>query len=130
MITYNMVKFLPKIQDQSDIQILSFTVNPEVDTVEVLQKFRDQYKINNSNWIFLTGSKNKIYEIARKQFGADVKVIKGQYDLNDFVHTENVYLLDKNLYLRGIYRAKGTGDLERLLVEFKTLREEGKLKTH
>lgn len=52
MITYNMVKFLPKIQDQSDIQILSFTVNPEVDTVEVLQKFRDQYKINNSNWIF------------------------------------------------------------------------------
>ncbi|HMZ60776.1 MAG TPA: SCO family protein, partial [Leptospiraceae bacterium] len=42
----------------------------------------------------------------------------------DFVHTENVYLIDRKNYLRGIYRAKGTGDLERLLVEMKTLRQE------
>ncbi|MBP7284783.1 MAG: SCO family protein [Leptospiraceae bacterium] len=124
MITANMVKFLPSIEKDPDIQIISFSVNPEEDSVEVLQKFRKQYKITNENWIFLTGSKKTIYDIARKEFSADVKVIKGQDDLNDFVHTENVYLLDKKQYLRGIYRAKGTGDLERLLVEFKTLKAE------
>ncbi|MBP9885022.1 MAG: SCO family protein [Leptospiraceae bacterium] len=126
MITRNMINFLPRIENQSDLEIYSITINPEVDSVEVLQNFREQYKIKQTNWTFLTGSKKDIYEMARKQFSADVKVIKGADNLNDFVHTENIYLLDKQNYLRGIYRAKGTGDLERLLVELKTLREEGK----
>lgn len=123
MITRNMMNFIPKIEDQSDLQIVSISVNPELDTVEVLKKFRNQYKIRQENWVFLTGAKKTIYNMARNQFGADIKVIQGKDDLNDFVHTENVYLLDKKNYLRGVYRAKGSGDLERLKIELSTLRE-------
>ncbi|PJZ27605.1 SCO family protein [Leptospira kmetyi] len=123
MITRNMMNFIPKIEDQSDLQIVSISVNPELDAVEVLKKFRNQYKIRQENWVFLTGAKKTIYNMARNQFGADIKVIQGKDDLNDFVHTENVYLLDKKNYLRGVYRAKGSGDLERLKIELNTLRE-------
>lgn len=124
LITRSMLNFLPNIDNQADVQVVSISVNPEVDTIEELKKFRGLYKITRDNWTFLTGSKDVIYDIARKQFSADVKIIKGQNNLNDFVHTENVYLLDKDHYLRGIYRAKGSGDLERLLIELKTLKEE------
>ncbi|RHX85136.1 SCO family protein [Leptospira stimsonii] len=126
MITRNMLTFIPKIQDQKDVQVVSISVNPEIDTVEVLKKFRSLYKISQSQWTFLTGSKKTIFNLARNQFGADIKVIQGKDDLNDFVHTENVYLIDRKNYLRGVYRAKGTGDLERLLIELNTLKEEDK----
>lgn len=126
MITRNMMNFIPKIEDQSDLQIVSISVNPELDTVDILKKFRNQYKITRENWFFLTGQKKTIYNMARNQFGADIKVIQGKDDLNDFVHTENVYLLDKKNYLRGVYRAKGSGDLERLKIELNTLRESDK----
>ncbi|MCD1165228.1 SCO family protein [Leptospira interrogans] len=126
MITRNMLNFIPKIKDQTDLQIVSITVNPETDSVEVLKKFRNQYKIVQNNWVFLTGSRKTIYDLARNQFGADIKLISGKDNLNDFVHTENVYLIDKKNYLRGIYRAKGSGDLERLKIELNTLKEEDK----
>ncbi|TGL74419.1 SCO family protein [Leptospira yasudae] len=124
MITRNMMNFVPKIADQKDVQIVSISINPEIDNVEILKKFRNQYKITQNNWTFLTGSQKTIYNLARNEFGADVKVIQGQDDLNDFVHTENVFLLDRKQYLRGIYRAKGYGDLERLKIELETLKQE------
>lgn len=122
MITRNMQNFIPRIKNRENLEVLSVTINPEIDTVEILNEFRKNYAIKENNWIQVTGNKNQIYDLARYQFGADIKTIKGKEDLTDFVHTENVYLVDKNNYLRGIYRAKGTGDLERLLVEMETLR--------
>ncbi|WP_109021415.1 SCO family protein [Leptospira kobayashii] len=128
LITRSMLNFLPKIDNQTDVHVVSISVNPEIDTIGELKKFRGLYRITGDNWTFLTGSKDTIYDMARNQFSADVKVIQGQNNLNDFVHTENVYLLDKDQYLRGMYRAKGSGDLERLLIELKTLKEEENIK--
>ncbi len=125
LITRNIINFYPKISSENDLQIVTISVNPEIDIVQELINFRKLYKITQTNWIFLTGSKEKIYDLARNQFNADVQMIKGQANLNDFVHTENIFLLDKKGFLRGVYRAKGSGDLERLLVELKTLKEEG-----
>lgn len=124
LITTNLKNLIPKIKNSNKLNILSISVNPMLDKVEVLKKFRDNYKIENKNWFHLTGEKKLIYEIARKVFSADVKMIQGAENLNDFVHTENIFLLDKDFYLRGIYRAKGTGDLERFLVEFQTLQKD------
>lgn len=127
MITRNMQNFLPRIKNLQDLEIISITINPEIDTVEVINEFRKNYGIKEKNWLQLTGNKNQIYNLARRQFGADIQTIKGKEDLTDFVHTENVYLVDKKNFLRGIYRAKGTGDLERLLVEMETLRKSDSL---
>ena len=124
MITTNMKKFLPYWQKEDDVQLITISVNPEVDTVKELNNFRKNFKIREGKWSHLTGDKLSIYKIAREQFGADVTELRGTANLNDFVHTENVFLIDPNLYLRGIYRAKGMGDLERLLIELKTLRKE------
>lgn len=124
LITRNIKNFFPRLKDQPLVQVVSISVNPEIDTVHELIKFRKAYKIDQQNWFHLTGPKALIYDLARNQFNADVQVIKGQANLNDFVHTENIFLIDTKGYLRGVYRAKGTGDLDRLLAEMDTLKSE------
>ncbi|MCB1176281.1 MAG: SCO family protein [Leptospiraceae bacterium] len=123
MITRNMINFLPKIEDKSDFDVISITINPDNEDSKEMLKFRNNYKIKDENWYFLTGDKDTIYDLARDQFGAEINLVRGKNDLNDFVHTENVFLLDKENYLRGIYRAKGGGDLDRLLKDIEVIRK-------
>lgn len=123
MITSNLRKLSQRIPRQSDLQWLSITINPDEDDVAALDQYRRNHSIVQSNWFFLTGPRAAIYQLARQQFGADVQTVNGRDSLTDFVHTENVYLLDRKGYLRGAYRARGMGDLGRLLKDLELLRE-------
>ena len=122
MITLNMKKVSSEIDNQSDLVFISITVDPERDSPGVLRKYIREQKINQSNWHFLTGEKSSIYSLARTQFNADVAVNEKD-DLRDFVHSENIYLLDKSLLLRGMYRGRGYADLKRLIKDLKLLRK-------
>ncbi len=124
-ITLNMKKLSERIPDQSEIQFISITVDPERDRPPVLREYRDRHAVKQANWLFLTGDKTRIESLAREQFAGEVKIREGQGDLRDFVHTENVFLLDKDGYLRGIYRARGTGDFDRLVKDLEVLRARG-----
>jgi len=88
----------------SQVNFVSYSVTPKIDTEENLRKYSVTNEIANTNWFLLTGDREKIYTIAREQLLADLAI-----DLNkpedQFVHSENVYLLDKDLYVRGIYNS-------------------------
>ena len=114
-----------EFDDRADLQILAITVDPKRDGQTQLQKFRAKHGIKSPKWRFFTGSFDEIHEIARDQFAGNVQTREGLGDMLDFVHTENLFLLDREGYLRGIYRAPGTGDLERLKIELETLRTAG-----
>ena len=122
MITFNMRKLSKRISRQSDLQFVSITVNPDEDDAAAIDEYRRNSDITQTNWFFLTGPQITIYQLAREQFGADVQTVNGRDSLTDFVHTENVFLLDRDGYLRGVYRARGMGDLERLLTDLEILR--------
>ncbi len=126
MITNNMKDLSAQIVDQKDLMFLSITVNPEIDDAKTIRKYRAEHQINQENWLFLTGAKADIETLARQQFAAEIEARSGRSDLLDFVHTENVFLLDQEGYLRGVYRARGTGDFSRLIQDLKTLRAEKK----
>lgn len=51
-----------------DVFFYSITIDPENDTVDVLNKYVQQYGIDGSRWKFLTGNKREIDEI-RQAFG-------------------------------------------------------------
>ncbi len=124
MLTANMRSVLKLIKKQDDLQIVSVSVDPTKDTPEVIKAFRAKYTTANDNWIFLTGPQDEIFKMARTAFNADTFTKDINRDLRDFLHTENFYLLDQKGYLRGVYRAKGMGDLGRLVTELETLRAE------
>lgn len=123
MVTANVKRLREQLNDRRNVVFLSISVDPEHDKPAELREFRARNKIPFADWHFTTGSKSEIYELARSVFQADVTV-RGSKDAADFLHTESVYLLDTNLYLRGIYRTRGLPDMERLNRELGQLRSE------
>ena len=64
VMTYNMKYIQKKLNIYPGVKFLSFTVDPENDTPEVLREYIKSMRINDENWNFLTGIKDSIYSIA------------------------------------------------------------------
>ena len=96
-------------KDELEVQLLSFSVTPWVDSVPRLQEFGERFQANPSQWHLLTGSKSTIYDLARTQYYAEEE-IGFTRDSSDFVHTEHLILVDRNGRIRGLYN--GTLPLE------------------
>ncbi|WP_208729520.1 SCO family protein [Leptospira congkakensis] len=124
LITRNIIQIEPSLSEFPDIKIYSISINAKEDTVPVLQKYRQTYKIQNANWSFFTGSESVIESFAKGTCGAEMEGFSAEQGKYEFVHTENIFLFDKNRYLRGIYRAKGTGDIQRLVDDLRKLRKQ------
>ena len=93
----------------SNVVILSYSVTPWIDSIPVLKKYQEKYRIKTKNWHFLTGSKDEIYKLARNSYFAEEN-IGLQKNSFDFLHTEHIILVDRNKRIRGIYN--GTLELE------------------
>jgi protein SCO1 len=108
--------------DDDDIMLVSHTVMPETDTPEVLAAYAEQYNALNHKWQFLTGDKKSIYRLARQSYFA--VITEGNGDENDFIHTENLILIDKEKRIRGFYDGTDKKDVDRLLSEIEILKKE------
>jgi protein SCO1/2 len=71
----------------------------------------------------LTGNKDEIYELAKKQYYAGDTI--GYYQTgNEFLHTENFILVDKHRRIRGVYNGTLELEMERLEDDINTLLKE------
>ena len=99
--TTNMVWLQNKIKNNPKVLLLSHSVTPDIDTVEVLKKYALEKGVIDAKWNLVTGNKKHIYYIARKSYLA-VKTGKPSA-LYDMVHTENFVLVDAKRRVRGFY---------------------------
>ena len=99
--TDNMVKLQDEFLENHEIMFLSLSVTPDIDSVAVLRKYATEKGVIDSKWNVTTGNKKHIYELARKSYFAVVE--QGDGDLQDFIHTPNFVLVDKEKRIRGIY---------------------------
>lgn len=113
-------------KDESNFRILSFTVNPEVDTVEQMKRFAQEHKAIAGKWHFLTGDKTKLYEAARKYFFLLKKSeVENQGDVgSDFIHTNNFVLVDKEQRIRGYYDGTNPKEVDKLINDAKLILKE------
>ena len=91
------------------------------DSVSVLNAYADKYNANPDRWWFLTGPKNHIYELARRSYFSCLD--EGDGGFQDFVHTENVVLVDDQGRLRGFYDGTDSKAMSRLLSDLDFLIE-------
>lgn len=108
------------------VKILSFTVNPEVDTVEQMKKYAESHGAIKDQWYFLTGKKVDLYSLARKSFFV-LKPAEAQNlgDANsDFIHTDNFVLVDKQMRIRGYYVGTSSTEVSQLIKDIEQLVEE------
>jgi protein SCO1/2 len=99
--TDNMVWLQDKIKDNPKVKLLSHSVFPDEDTVEVLKKYATEKGVIDSKWNLVTGNQNEIYKIARQSYLV-VKTGKPE-EMYDMVHTENFVLVDQKGRIRGFY---------------------------
>jgi protein SCO1/2 len=93
----------PKIENGLDdsVHFVSITVNPEKDSFQALRAYADRYGANHDHWWFLTGDKRTIYNYARNEL--HLAVGPGDGGAEDFIHSQQLVLIDKNRIVRGYY---------------------------
>lgn len=116
----NMKQVQTAFKNNPNVLIASYTVIPERDSVAVLHKYATERGIISNKWHLLTGKKKDIYNVARNSYFADEN-IGTQKGENDFLHTENFILVDKNLHIRGIYNGTLPLEIEQLIKDINTL---------
>ena len=99
-------------RDAAFIHFLSFSIDPERDSVHQLKKWADRFQIDPRNWWLLTGDRSSIYDLSINH----MKLLAqdgGPVDSN-FLHTDYFVLIDKNRIIRGYYHGLDTTALARL----------------
>jgi protein SCO1/2 len=102
------------------VVLVSHSVMPEVDTGTTLLRYAEAQGTLPGKWYLLTGSKDSIYELARRAYFA-VKDGEPVADDHDFIHTENVILLDTRRRIRGFYDGTSAAEMERLKADVEIL---------
>ena len=122
--TENMTKVQEVFKNDAEIVLLSHSVTPSIDSVAVLKGLCQMIMaLYDNKWHLVTGDKNEIYNLGRNHYFVenDLGVLK---DINDFLHTENFLLVDKNKHIRGIYNGLNSASIAQLITDVKALKSE------
>lgn len=117
-----MLRVYDSVQSMSDVLILSHTIDPEYDTVELLRDFANRLGVKSDKWHFVTGVKDSIYNIAQISYFATAMEDKTEPD--GFIHSGAFLLIDKERRIRGKYDGTIGKDVNRLITDIRRLRKE------
>ena len=121
--TRNMNVIQEAFKDDDQVLLLSHSVTPTADSVSVLKQYAITNEVISNKWHLVTGEKEEIYRLGRTEYFVeeDLGIKK---DLDEFLHTENFILVDKNRHIRGIYNGLNKASINQLIVDIKTLKGE------
>jgi protein SCO1/2 len=120
--TANLKKLQETFAGNENLMLVSFSVDPQRDSVAELKKYTERFYINESNWQLLTGSKKEIYRLARKSF--QVVATDGDGGDNDFIHSDQLILIDSKKRIRGYYEGTEKKEIAQLIRDIKKLEHE------
>ena len=121
--TANMMELQDEFLDDNDVLLLSHSVTPERDSVSVLKRYAEGKGIVSKKWHLVTGSKKAIYKLGRKDYFIEEDLGLDK-DEDEFLHTENFVLVDKQKHIRGIYNGLNKTSVKQLVADIKTLKTE------
>lgn len=121
--TNNMAVLQDTFLTDESVVFLSHSVMPSVDSVETLKTYAEDKGVISGKWHLLTGDKSEIYNLGRNVYFVeeDLGVDKSE---DDFLHTENFVLVDKNKHIRGIYNGLNKTSIQQLIADIRTLQKE------
>ncbi len=116
-----MARLQSKTSSEDDVRLISFTVDPEHDSVSVLLDYAKKLEADPSRWWFLTGDKDSIYTIAREGFLVSAAAGK---TADDFFHSQDLILIDSKRRIRGMVDGTNYAEVDSLFDKIKLLRYE------
>ncbi len=125
----NMLEVQSKLKSHSDFAILSHTVDPQHDTVEVLKNYAERIGADTRNWNFVTGTKEALYDIAFS--GYFVNADEDELAPGGFLHSSYFVIVDKEGHIRagldeegqvrGVYDGTDQADIKALIEDVRVL---------
>ena len=94
------------------LHLVSFSIDPERDSVERLKMWADRFQVNPDQWWLLTGPKKEIYDMSIKEM--KIGIVDGKGIDTNFIHTDYFVLIDTNRYVRGYYHGLDSASMDRL----------------
>ncbi|HTK20514.1 MAG TPA: SCO family protein [Mucilaginibacter sp.] len=116
----NMLNVYGAYKNDKDIKIISYTIDPKHDSVNVLKSYADKLGIAGNTWWLLQGKKEEIYKLSESYL-----VRKPEEDAKQlFIHDGYFILVDKQKRIRGTYDGTVPDQVTHLITDIKTLKAE------
>ena len=109
-----------------DARLVTITVDPDYDSPEVLRKYAEGFGADPQQWLFLTGDKDKTYELIRDSFKMPVKEMTGEDRKPgwEVLHTTNILLVDAQGKVLGKYNGVDQAQVSKLIRTLRDMEEE------
>ena len=111
---------MQKPLEKTDVQLVSFSVDPEKDTPEVLRTYAEKLHARDERWKFLTGDRATIYNLSQNGFK-----LAATNDASGIpLHSSRLILVDRSGVIRGYYDATSPDAVTKVLADASHLHRE------
>ena len=118
MITRKLKVSYDELSNSKEIRFVSVSVTPNSDKTKNLFSYGDRFSINDSSWDLVRGDRVLTYKMAREDLQSDISVDMKKNE-DQFVHSETVYILDKNGFVRGMYNGNNLQSVKKMTRDIK-----------
>jgi protein SCO1/2 len=117
-----MLRVYQAYKGDTALYLLSHTIDPQHDTIALLKQFATDLGVEGQQWQFLTGQREKIYEMAEKGYYATA--LPDSTEPGGFVHSGGFILVDRQGRVRGIYDGIDAQKVDELIADIALLKKE------
>lgn len=112
--TSQMRKLRDEVRDDSNLRMVSFTIDPARDTPEALNTYSKSFGANPDKWFFVTGAQKDLHHLCRKVF------MLGDVD-GSLEHSSRFILVDQQSRIRGFYDSSDAEAVQKLMTDLRTV---------
>jgi protein SCO1/2 len=120
MMTLRMARLNRDLPADLPVRLVSFTVDPDYDTPEVLERYAKSFKAPD-RWLFLTGGREEMHRLSKEGFKLAIDAGGGPQD-EPILHSTRFVLVDGEAKIRGYYEAFDEESMKKLRRDLERLR--------
>ncbi len=117
-----MLRVYEKYKDNPEVMLLSHTIDPKHDSVEVLHEFAERLGVSSNTWHFVTGDMDEIYDIGQNSYMVTAR--EDPDEPGGYLHSGAFLIVDKERRIRGIYDGTKAEKVDLLLNDIDKLLKE------
>ena len=104
--------------DQAKLKILSISITPMIDTIDILKQFAIENDIDGNQWHLLNGPIDSVIQLAQQSFFGQPSLKR---NIESNIHTETIFLVDQKKRIRGIYNSSSRHEISLLKKDIQEL---------
>ena len=120
----NMKKVYERFKNEKYFLIISHTSDPERDSAAQLKKYAAELGVNTDRWVFLTGRKDSLYNMARLSYQIDDPANNLKSIDDQFLHSQLWALVDREGKVKKIYDGLKEEEVNELMEDISEMLKE------